>query len=141
MTHDLDALLDEIDLKGETVTLFGQEWTLPSDVDADTMLRVQRLQMRAALAKRKGRELREDEVVDDNVSLDELVRRMAGDENYEAWVGLGLKYKGMQVVAGRLYAIHTDDGSSAEGKGPKHGPVKQTRKTTGTARSPRTRQD
>jgi hypothetical protein len=132
--HDLDALLNEIDGAGQTVLLFGREWTLPTDVDAETMLRVQRLQMQVALAKKNGVELSESDVVDDNVALDELVRRMAGDENYEAWRELGLGYKGMQLIAGRLYAIHNNDGSS-EGKGPKHGPARQTRSRTGSARS------
>jgi len=133
-THDLDALLDEVTGKGETVRLFGETWTLPTDVDADTMLRVQRLQMRLALAKRQGRELHDDEIVDDAVSLDELVRRMAGDDNYDAWVERGLGYRGMQVIAGKLYAIHNGQGDESPGKGRKRGPVKRTRTTTGSGR-------
>ena len=130
--HDLDALLDEIGGVGETVTLFGDEWTLPTDVDAETMLRVQRLQMRVALAKRQGREVTEDEVVDDAVSLDKLVEVMAGSENYRAWVERGLGYRQMQAVAGRLFAIHSGDAGTPAGKGPKHGPVKRTPGRTGT---------
>lgn len=130
--HDLDALLDEIGGVGETVTLFGDEWTLPTDVDAETMLRVQRLQMRVALAKRQGREVTEDEVVDDAVSLDKLVEVMAGPENYRAWVERGLGYRQMQAVAGRLFAIHSGDAGTPAGKGPKHGPVKRTPGRTGT---------
>lgn len=131
--HDLDALLDEIDGNGDTVTLFGETWTLPTDVDAETMLRVQRLQMKLALAKRAGVAIADDDIVDDAITLEELVRKMAGDDNYTEWVRRGLGYKAMQVVAGQLYAIHSGD-SDGRGKGRSNGPAKRTRKRTATSR-------
>lgn len=135
-THDLDALLDEIDGNGVTVTLFGREWTLPTDVDAETMLRVQRLQMQVALAKRQGRDVDADAVLDDAVSLDDLVEAMAGPENFAEWRRLGLGYRGMQVIAGKLYAIHSGmDGEQQPGKGASGGRAKRTPTSTGTARS------
>lgn len=133
-THDLDRLLAESIGEGETVTLFDREWTLPADVDAETMLRVQRIQMRVALAKKQGRELKEDEIVDDAVTLEDVIESMAGAENFAEWRKLGLGYKGMQVIAGKLYAIHNKD-QSPSGKGQKPGQVKPKRKTTATARS------
>jgi hypothetical protein len=132
-THDLDALLDELDGKADTVTLFGQEWTLPVDVDAETMLRVQRLQMQVALAKKEGRKLGAEDVVDNNVDIDRLVETMAGAENYAAWVERGLGYRQLQAVAGRLYAIHNGEAGTS-GKGTKSGRGKRTRTSTGTSR-------
>lgn len=140
-THDLDALLDEIDGKGETVTLFGEEWTLPPDVDAETMLRVQRLQMHVALAKRQGLEIDADQILDDAVSLDDLVEAMAGPENFAAWRERGLGYRGMQAVAGKLYAIHSGQGDTSPGKGRNGGRGKPTKTTTGSGqRKPRSKQ-
>lgn len=134
-THDLDALLDEIDGKGETVTLFDREWTLPTDVDAETMLRVQRLQMQLAIAKREGREVDADEVLDNTVSLDDLVEAMAGPENFAEWRRLGLGYRGMQVIAGKLYAIHSGMDGETPGKRASGGRAKPTKTSTGTGRS------
>lgn len=134
--YDLDHLLEELDGKGDTVTLFGEEWTLPSDVDAETMLRVQRLQMKLALAKRSNREVKPEDVVDDGIELDRLVESMAGADNFAAWRERGLGYRAMQMVAGKLYAIHSGEGES-RGKGQSSGPGKRTQKSTGTSRSTR----
>lgn len=141
--YDLDHLLAELDDKGEPVTLFGKVWTLPADVDAETMLRVQRLQMAIVLARKQGRELNPDDVVDDNVTLDELVERMAGSENFAAWKAEkkadgtpALGYKALQVIAGKLYAIHS--GEDEAGKALSGGQGKRTRTSTGTGqRKPR----
>lgn len=133
-THDLDALLDELAGKAETVTLFGETWTLPVDVDAETMLRVQRLQMRLALAKRDGHDLKPEDVVDDGVDLERLVEVMAGAENYAEWKRRGLGYRALSAVAGRLYGIH-NEGSGGSGKGSKRGAGKRTKTSTGSGQS------
>lgn len=139
-THDLDALLDEVVGNGETVRLFGETWTLPTDVDAETMLRVQRLQMVALIAKREGREPDPEDVLDNEVDLETLVERMAGAENLAAWRekrnadgSPTLGYRALQAIAGKLYAIHNGQGET-QGKGPKPGRAKQTRKRTGSGR-------
>lgn len=138
-THDLDALLDEVTGNGETVTLFGETWTLPTDVDAETMLRVQRLQMLSLLAEKEGRDPDPAKVLENDVDLETLVERMAGADNYAAWRERGLGYRALQAVAGKLYAIHNGQGD-ATGKGRKPGQAKRTKTSTGTApRKPRSR--
>lgn len=138
-THDLDALLAEAAGEAPTVKLFGETWTLPVDVDAETMLRVQRIQTRVLLAKRAGVEIREEDVVDDAITLDQLVETMAGAENFAAWRAKTddqgrklLGYKALQVVAGKLFAIHSGMAQETQGKGRKRGQAKQTPKPTGT---------
>lgn len=137
--HDLDKLLNELDGKADTVTLFGEKWTLPTDVDADTMLRVQRLQTKLALARREGREIDPAYVVDDDVPIDRLVEVMAGPENYAAWRERGLKYKALLVVAGRLYAIHNGDNGTSPGKARKPTQDRQPPKRTGSGQRPQPR--
>ena len=129
--HDLDALLSELDDQGATVTLFGEEWTLPPDVDAETMLRVQRLQMKLALAKKTGKPVREDDVIDDAITVDQLVEKMAGPDNFAEWQRRGLTYRALLLIAGRLYAIHAGEDEAGKGS---NGRAKRTRKNTGSRR-------
>lgn len=133
MTNDLDALLAELDQEGPKVTLFGEEWTLPADVDAETMLRMERMTYRVLLAHKSGKPLDPATVLDDAVTVNDLVRELAGEENLHEWLRRGLKYKQLTTVARTLYAIH--NGEQEPGKGGSGGPVKPTRTRTGSGQS------
>ena len=97
---DFDAWEAEHQQQPIRFHLFGRDWDLPGDVPAATMLKMQKLELIA-----------ETGVVPDGVDLADLsVEALVGDfvgaDVLAEWLGMGIKQRTLQAIAGRLYALH-----------------------------------
>lgn len=101
--HDFDAAWDEADDEPVVIRLLGQEWKCkrPSEVPAALLLKLDRLLLVAA-----GGAVPDDFIVDETMSTEGILRQLAGDDNVDAWLGLGLPYKRLGDVSRHLNAVY-----------------------------------
>lgn len=136
--HDFDAWYDEHVEKTIPIKLMGKTWNLPGDAPAAALLKIQRLEQIIATAET------DDDIPDDldlnELSYENIVRSLVGDELLEKWLAAGIKGKLLQEVSRHLYRVYTgrnvkpaDDKSKGEGgagKAPAKTPVKKSKPRT-----------
>lgn len=120
---DFDSFFEEIDgpKKPFTITLFGQEWTLPDDAGAGQILRLQRVRASSLQLAIKSKAdlaatLTDEEVAEFRSSLEGFdiekeARELLGDGNVTAWLKRGLPYPKLTSIF--WWAVSVYEGSTS----------------------------
>lgn len=129
---DFDAFVAEAEQAGPVVRVAGQEWTLPADVPASTIARIQRLRVELGRLLESGGVDDDDDVpehlmegVAELESPVAILRSLIGDELVDGMLDAGMGSAASRMLAAtalQFYETGVWDPSVGNGQAPKGAP-------------------
>lgn len=102
---DFDAFFAEAEGKPVVIPFAGRDWECPGSIPAGTLLHIDRLMVQIARMERTGT-VPDDFEIDDDLSVETIARKLAGDENVDGWLAAGMTFRRLQTYCHILQRVH-----------------------------------